>query len=82
MDIGTLIDIFFVWNFIGAFICLIIAYTFNAGGWKVANPYWCYRLSHSLNWFGAILVSLLYNALCPFGAVCYWFYKLCTVGRR
>ena len=52
-----------------------------ADGWEFVNPIHIYKYNH-VNWFGAIIVALIYNALCPICSVCYWFYKLCTVGRR
>ena len=82
MTIGDLISIIFAWQVLGGLICMAIAAKVDAGGWEIANPYWCHRLCSSLNWFGAILLSLVYNALCPIGAVCYWFYWICTIGRK
>ena len=66
---GLLIDIAWVIN----------KYT---DGWELCNPYWAYQYHKGVNWFGATMLSLLFTALCPIGAVCYWFYKLCTIGRR
>ena len=78
----NLIQAIAAWQLFGGLICMAIAESFKANGWEIANPYWCYHLSISLNWFGAILVSVLYNILCPVGALCYWIYWICTVGRR
>lgn len=50
-------------------------------GFEVCNPYWTYK-RYKVNWFGACMISLLYAALCPVTAIGYWFYKLCTIGRR
>ena len=33
-----------------------------------------------VNIFGAIMLCLLANILCPIVSICYWIYKLCTVG--
>jgi hypothetical protein len=35
-----------------------------------------------LNYFGAGVVCLVLNLFYLPMALCYWFYKLCTVGRR
>lgn len=77
----------FAWSVVGGFI-LGIAYcnqrtgAFSvAEGWEFVNPIHIYKYN-KVNWFGAIIVALIYNALCPIGSVCYWFYKLCTVGRK
>jgi hypothetical protein len=40
-----------------------------------------YHYNH-VNWFGAFMVALWYSLLCPIGAVAYWFYRCCTVGRE
>ena len=34
-----------------------------------------------VNWFGAILLAIVFNILLPAIAIPYWIYKLCTVGR-
>lgn len=81
----------FAWSVVGGFIlgiALGIAYgnqrtgAFSmAEGWEFVNPIHIYKYN-KVNWFGAIIVALIYNALCPIGSICYWFYKLCTVGRK
>ena len=35
-----------------------------------------------VNWFGATFLAVIFNILLPLSAVIYWFYKLCTVGRK
>lgn len=77
----TLVAVLFAWNIIGGFIDIIIAGNSYADGWELVNPYWVYHYNKSVNWFGAIMLALGYAILCPIGALCYWFYKLCTVGR-
>lgn len=69
-------------HLIGAFICCLIAGEAGADGWELANPYCAYKLIPSINWFGAVVVSVVFNLLCPIGSVCYWFYKLCTLGKK
>lgn len=73
---------FIVWNLFGCIFCLFWAIEKNTYGWELCNPYWTYKYHESVNVFGAIMLSLLYSALCPIGAICYWFYKFCTIGRR
>ena len=67
---------------LGFGICLIWGIEKMTDGWELCNPYWVHVYHTSVNWFGAIFLSLVYTALCPVGAIIYWFYKLCTVGRR
>ena len=77
----TLVVALFAWNVFGNVLCIAIANKSNADGWELCNPYWVYQYNKKVNWFGAILLALFYNLACPVGAICYWFYKLCTVGR-
>ena len=53
----------------------------SAEGLEFMNPFWWYR-NYPVNPFGAAMCSLGFTILCPVGAIGYWFYKLCTVGRR
>lgn len=71
-----------LWLLVGFVVCIVWACEKDTDGWEMCNPYWSYRYHEGVNVLGAILLSLLYTILCPIGAVCYWFYKLCTVGRR
>ena len=50
-------------------------------GFEFINPVFVYK-HNKVNWFGALIIALLYSILCPIGTLCYWFYKLCTVGRK
>lgn len=77
-----------MWNIFGS-IALIVAMAVNDGigalgmanGWEFVNPVHVYKYNQ-VNWFGAVLVALIYNIICPIGSACYWFYKICTFGRR
>jgi hypothetical protein len=62
------------------FTCLIGCFT-NAEGLEFVNPIWLYK-KYKVNWFGAGLITILFNILSLPFAFCYWFYKLCTVGRK
>lgn len=86
MDWGFWTGIIVIWNVIGIFILAVMQDVENNGaigmavGWEFVNPIHIYKCNH-VNWFGAFVVAIIYNALCPIGAIIYWFYKLCTVGR-
>ena len=85
MDWEFLIVIVVLWNYIGLVILLLNknrpeGAISMADGWEFVNPIHIHKYNH-VNWFGALVVAIIYNALCPIGAVIYWFYKLCTVGR-
>lgn len=71
-----------VWNAIGFIICIFINVEKDADGWELANPIRCYKRCERLNIFGAILLSMLYNMLCPARAICYWLEGICTLGRK
>ena len=78
MDIEEYIVIFFVWNVVGFIIALL---SMDSTGFEYVNPCWIYRHYH-VNYFGAALLFIVFNLLCPIASFCYWFYKICTVGRR
>lgn len=46
------------------------------------NPIRNYKTWTSMNWFGVILGTVFFHILLPVYAVVYWFYKLCTFGRK
>lgn len=46
------------------------------------NPICNYKKWKSLNWFGVAILTLALNIFHPIFSVGYWFYKLCTVGRK
>ena len=50
-------------------------------GFAWFNPCFIYRHTKT-NWFGTIVLTIVINAMMLVIAICYWFYKLCTVGRR
>ena len=79
---GAIIIGLICWNLIGSIPCICWALDKQTDGWELCNPYWSYKYHENVNVFGAIMLSLLYTILCPIGAICYWFYKLCTVGRE
>ena len=79
--------VIFIWSIIGGSIlvrlrdCKTTSAIYLADGWEFVNPIHVYKYS-KVNWFGAIVVAAIYNALCPIGAAFYWCYKICTVGRK
>lgn len=81
--IEILIIVEVVHNFLGGIFLLLWCCrdsyldSFNA---ERMNPVFLYEHSR-VNWFGAAMLGLFANLLCPIGTIIYWFYKLCTVGR-
>ena len=53
----------------------------KASGVEFLNPCFIYQKVR-VNAFGAIMLALFYNVLLPIPSVCYWFYKICTFGRK
>lgn len=56
--------------------------TGNIDGFNLFNPIRNYKTWTSMNWFGVILGTVFLHVLFPVYAVIYWFYKLCTFGRK
>jgi hypothetical protein len=73
------------------FIIIILVYVFINGIFlfdlsiehmeAAFNPIQVYKES-KLNWFGCIMLVLLAHILFLPISLIYWFYKLCTCGRR
>lgn len=76
-----------IWNVLGIVLlasCLALRWgrVFDmADGWEFVNPSHIYKYAR-VNWFGAFVLALIYSVICPVAAIIYWFYKLCTVGRK
>ena len=75
------------WNILGGLAWLFVCrpspskfYT-EARGVEFVNPFWIYRYI-KVNFFGAAFLCLVFNLVCPIVSFGYWFYKLCTVGRK
>lgn len=85
MNIIGYLVLFIFWNFIGFLIALFRPDTTGAfgmaNGFEFVNPVFIYEHNY-VNAFGALVLCLLYSLLCPIATICYWFYKLCTVGRK
>ena len=45
------------------------------------NPKVIYKNLH-VNWFGTMLLTIIFNILLPVISIPYWIYKLCTIGRK
>lgn len=45
------------------------------------NPIYVYK-NFKVNYFGCTILTIIFNLICPLATICYWFYKLCTVGRK
>ena len=72
---------FTVWSIGGTFIlgCLGVLDKFD--DFSFINPIKIYK-TYKVNYFGAALICIICNLLCPIGSIGYWFYKLCTFSRK
>ena len=83
MNITTIVSILFIWNLVGFIIDIIwSSLTDDLAPWELCNPCHSYDYYYNVNWFGALIISLIYTALCPVMAIIYWFCVLCCVGRK
>lgn len=74
------------WIFLNV-ICYIAGVVFLADdnidqfNFSFVNPLVIYK-NIEVNWFGAVVLTIVLNVVFIAAAVPYWFYKLCTCGRR
>ena len=76
----TLFLILFAWNIIGSTIWVAShSSRYSVIERELVNPLFN-KKNYAVNWFGAIMISLFFNLICPVASLIYWFWKLCTVG--
>ena len=69
------------WSLGGAIILCTIGVIDEFNDFSFVNPIKIYK-TYRVNYFGAALICIIYNLLCPIGSIGYWIYKICTVGRK
>lgn len=74
--------VFCIWNLIGLFILGMTSRIDEVLSLWRLSPINVYQYHHKVNYFGCLWLTLFYNLLCPAASALYWFYKLCTVGRK
>ena len=86
MDFWEITLCVWLWHIVGFVMWLVLGGCFNvqvikyASGIEFVNPLVIYKQTR-VNWFGAILLAMIYGIMCPIATLIYWLYKLCTVGR-
>ena len=70
-----------VWSILNIPFLLVFGVFEDFNDFSFMNPIEIYRI-YRVNYFGAALVCIIYNLLCPIGSIGYWIYKICTVGRK
>lgn len=73
---------FEIYTFVtGLLHLMIIMISLENVGLQWINPIVIYNNVH-VNWFGCIVLTILAHIVAGPWVVFYWFYKLCTVGRK
>ena len=73
---------FEIYTFVtGLLHLMIIMISLENVGLQWINPIVIYNNVH-VNWFGCIVLTILAHIVAGPWACLYWFYKLCTVGRK
>lgn len=75
MNILNITLTLFLTTFIGDLIMLFM----KTDGAEFVNPFYL-KKRFRVNWFGAFMLALLFNVIAAPWAICYWVYKICTVG--
>lgn len=70
-----------VWSLGGAIILSLLGVVDKFDDFSYVNPIKIYK-TYKVNYFGATLICIIYNLLCPVGSIGYWIYKICTVSRK
>lgn len=73
-------QVLLVWIAINLICFLIVIFT-EGNNFSFVNPIVIYK-NLEVNWFGAILLTIIFNAFFPIISIPYWIYKICTVGRK
>lgn len=74
--------IILIWNVIGLLVFAIIYQQINAILIEDMIAPWGVYKHINVNLFGTIVLTLVFNLLCPVLSIGWWFYWLCTVGRK
>ena len=75
-------DLIFTWVVINAFIIVgVVICIGNGANFSFVNPKVIYK-NIKVNWFGAVVLTIIFNICLPAVSIPYWIYKLFTVGRK
>ncbi len=77
--LGTIVGVWVGVNILSLFILLLLSV--DGANASFVNPKVIYK-DIKVNWFGAWVLTILFNVLLPAIAIPYWIYKLFTVGRQ
>ena len=78
----SFVDIIVIMSFIWHIAGLIILINWDSLSLsRILIPTELYK-HYKVNYFGCFWLTLFANLLCPLFTIGFWFYKLCTVGRK
>ena len=69
------------WSVVGGLILGLCGTLDKFSDFSFINPIKIYK-TYKVNYFGAAIICIIHNLLCPIASIGYWFYKLCTFGRK
>ena len=78
----TIFIIMLGWSAIGFFTLTLIMEGTNAILLEDMLTPWGIYNNIDVNLFGTIVLTIVFNLLCPIWSIGWWFYWLCTVGRK
>ena len=78
--IKILLLLFWIVINIMALVVVAIA-SVDGANFSFVNPIVIYNKT-KLNWFGAVVLTVIFNVLLPAVSIPYWIYKIFTVGRK
>ena len=74
--------LFLLWVAINSTALVVVAIaSVDGANFSFVNPIVIYN-KIKVNWFGAIVLAVIFNILLPAISIPYWIYKIFTVGRK
>ena len=83
MKLWTIFILLAFWTAFGfvAYVSIFADTKIDTGDLRWLSPKWIYH-NYNVNWFGTFCLTVFFNLMCPLLSIGFWFYKLCTVGRK
>ena len=69
-----------IWHVVGVrfILCMMDLHMVK---FNIFTPKCIYEVIN-VNRFGCAVLTVVFNLSCPILSICYWFYVLCTIGRK
>lgn len=81
ITVDEILAILGLYTLFGFLFMMAISFITDSEGLEFVNPVWLYK-KYKVNWFGAMALTIVITVFVFPYALAYWFYKLCTVGRK